>query len=137
MELNLRFFEVSTNIHLIMLKLVSSVGRTCLRKRPQSTTTFLRHYSRPRHRPRQTNSNHFNSTFAIAAAAASASTFLIFSNVTHLESISSPYIYEELTKGLPQRIQAEQKMLPYLDQWRLDFQRIRIQSRNQEDYALE
>ena len=119
-----------------MLKqIISSAGRTCLRKR--STTTFLRHYSRPRPRPRSHNSNHFNSTFAIAAAAASASTFLIFSNVTHLESTYSPYIYEELTKGLPQRIQAEQKMLPYLDQWRLDFQRIRIQSRNQEDYALE
>ena len=116
-------------------QIISSAGRTCLRKR--STTTFLRHYSRPPPRPRSYNSNHFNSTFAIAAAAASASTFLIFSNVTHLDSISSPYIYEELTKGLPQRIQAEQKMLPYLDQWRLDFQRIRIQSRNQEDYALE
>ena len=55
---------------------------------------------------------------------------------THLQS-SSPFIYDELTEGLKQRARAESELQKYLAQIKLDFHRIRVKSRSEQEFHLE
>jgi len=55
---------------------------------------------------------------------------------THLQS-SSPFIYNELTEGLKQRARAESELQKYLTQIKLDFHRIRVKSRSEQEFHLE
>ena len=80
--------------------------------------------------------------FATAAAAtvattAAATSLFYFDSSTLSLQPSSPYVYEELDQGREQRKGAERALQQYLAQIRLDFHRIRVQSRSEEEFALE
>ena len=119
---------------LARLRVVARISRPVYQKASSHPTPTVLSRSRPRPTTR-VNPAHI---IALAATATATATILSISDAQYarLES-SSPFIYQTLTQGIEQRKQAEKELQAYLNQVRLDFHRIRVQSRSKEEFNIE
>ena len=119
----------------MIARFVARVSRPVFQKASSHLTPTV--LSRSRQRPTtHANPAHF---IALAATATATATILSISDDAQYARLapSSPFVYQTLTQGIEQRKQAEKELQAYLNQVRLDFHRIRVQSRSKEEFNIE
>ena len=133
---------------LIRPNLQQMIYTSHIETRPRCRAFFHNTRQRPKQRPKTISLTasfepipiKIATTFATLAAVATISTATVLSidEIIHLQpSSSNPFVYKELTEGLKQRKIAEKELQAYLNQVRLDFHRIRVQSRSEEEFNVE